>query len=387
MASAAGASREVTAEHLLQLLGSPRPSSLPPRHQLVLEGADNSPWCSLVWESVLRDYPAATEDERITITVALCKAFAAATEATYVSRMRDFAQFCFEHEPQLPVLPCTKQHVHLYLAHVARRGSLAAESMPQVVSTINSVHRLLGLTVPVVDDGQHRLLMAGLNRILLPLHDKVPKRPLLVQWLDAAIELALAPEVDSVFCRNVVAVCVGYACGFRGSTLAAMELGDVQLTGMTMRVNARVRKARGQLATQLADWEFFLEGHPRFRRLLSTFLSWRQLSDPSGSLWRWSGVEPRVTTALTEGVVDLWVQSIVAKVAADMQPTSYSSHSMRVGTASGLNALGVSRDMIRLWVRWASTDMLDLYIRPVPSHPALDVWFGWMLRRPPAMRA
>jgi integrase len=287
------------------------------------------------------------------------------------------------------VLPCEKQHVHLYLAHLAKRGSLAAESMPQVVSTINSVHRLLGMQAPVVDDGQHRLVMAGLGRVLLPLHEKVPKRPLLVQFLEDAIDMAMLPGSDPVFTRNVVAVSVGYACGFRGSTLAAMQLGDLELAGMTMRVNARVRKARGPLTTQLADWEFYVDGHPRFRQLLSTFLSWRGLCDqePQGSLWRWSGVERGVTAALTESVVDTWVRSVVAAVAADMQPSTYTSHSMRVGAASGLNALGVSRDVIRLWVRWASADMLDLYIRPVPSHPALQFWFGWMLRRPPALRA
>lgn len=387
MAGVAGAGGAVTPERLLQLLGAPRTSTMPQRHKLLLEGADQSPWCALIYESVLSGYPAATEDERLTLTAALCKAYAATTEATYVSRMRDFAQFCLDHQPPLPVLPCDKQHVHLYLAHLARRGSFAAEAMPQVVSTINSVHRLLGLAAPVVDDGQHRLVIAGLGRILQPLHDKVPKRPLLVQFLEGAIDKALASDSDPVFMRNVVAVCVGFACGFRGSSLAAMQLGDVELVDTVMRVAARVRKARGVLTTKLADWEFHADDHPRFRRLLATFLAWRRLSADTGSLWRWDGVEPGVTGVLTESVVDNWVRAVVAAVAPDMRPDSYSSHSMRVGAASGLNALGVSRDVIRLWIRWASAEMLDLYIRQVPAHPALQSWFGWMLRRPPALRA
>ena len=239
--------------------------------------------------------------------------------------------------------------------------------------------------MPIVDDGQHKLFMAGLGKTLVPLQAKAVKRPLLVQFLEQAIDVALTRGCDPVFFRNVVAVCVGYACGFRGSTLAAMEVPDLVVTPTSFRVAARVLKARGVLATTISDWEFYLNDHPRLHKLLDVYMLARRAVGTAGSLWRWPPLDAS-RAKVTESVVDQWVIDVVRRVAPDMEPDTYSSHSMRVGCASGLNTIGVDRDVIRLWVRWASADMLDLYIRPIPTDAALHIWFGWIVQRPPTMR-
>jgi hypothetical protein len=68
---------------------------------------------------VERQYGEGDDDELEVLVAAWCSAFAESTAASYVGRVRDFAKFCVEHEPPLPGLPASKQHVHLYLAHLA----------------------------------------------------------------------------------------------------------------------------------------------------------------------------------------------------------------------------------------------------------------------------
>ena len=120
MAGAGSSGSTITAGRLLELLGSPRQHvRLSERHRLLLDGADRSPWFSLVSEGVRRDYPVATEEELLSLTSILCKAYAESTELAYVGRLRDFAQFSLQHVPPLPGLPCEKHHVHLYLLHLA----------------------------------------------------------------------------------------------------------------------------------------------------------------------------------------------------------------------------------------------------------------------------
>jgi hypothetical protein len=255
----------------------------------------------------------------LSLTSILCKAYAESTELAYVGRLRDFAQFSIQHVPPLPGLPCQKQHVHLYLLHLAQRGSFGADGMGQVVSAINSVHRLLGFPVPIVDDGQHKLFMSGLGKTLLPLQAKAVKRPLLVSFLELAIDVALTrigcDPIFVVVIRSSSAMllrCVwGTLVAFRGSTVAAMEVPDLVVTPTSFRVAARVIKARGVLATTLSDWEFYFQGHPKLKKLIDVYMLARRAVSVEGSLWRWPPLD--VSRAkLTESVVDDWVIDLSA---------------------------------------------------------------------------
>jgi site-specific recombinase XerD len=388
----AAAAVAFTPDQLLELCGAPRGRPPVRRHQWApgMLDAEEDLLFPLVSVVVERMYPDADEEELHLMTCIYCKAYAPSTVASYVSKLRDFAAFC--QARGLPGLPCTQEHVHLWLLHLAMRGSVAADSMPQFVSALNSLHRLLGLPPPVAEgDGQHKLFMQGLCRCLLPIRARTTKRPLQVQWLEAAIDVALSPPGGApcppAFLRDVVLCCVGFACGLRGSAVAAMHVQDIKLEGDVLRVHSRVSKARGVLAMHVADWEFYLAGHPRLRRLLQVFLLVRAMNAPGGAeapLWCWDALGRPST--LTEARVDDVVRRVVARVAPEVDAESLSSHSMRVGVASALNALGVARDNIRLWVRWASPAMLDVYIRPMPCHAAVGAWFGWMVQRPPTLR-
>jgi site-specific recombinase XerD len=383
-----------TPERLLDLCGDPRRVGVAARHHWVADLLDAQQLLlfPLVREAVDVLYPAADEEERIMLACVKCKAYAPSTLDSYVSRLRDFAAFC--RDRGLPGLPCTKEHVHLWLLHLGMRGTLAAAAFPQCVSAINSIQQLLGMPAPIAEgDQQHKLLLQGFGKTLLPNAPPAVKRPLPVEYLEAAIEAALAPGCSAEFVRDVAACCVGFACGLRGSTVAALQLQDVQLEPMEqprlLRVSARVHKTRDPMSAQVADWEFYLSGHPRLQRLLQTFLLLRALvqpCNPEATLFWWPALGG-TRSSFTEPAVDAAVRRLVARVApAGVHADSYSSHSLRVGLASALNALGVPRDNIRLWVRWTSPSMLDLYIRQLPNHDALAMWFGWMLQRPPALR-
>ena len=62
---------------------------------------------------------------------------------------------------------------------------------------------------------------------------------------------------------------------------------------------------------------------------------------------------------------------------------SITAHSMRVGCASAMNAAGLSRETIRLWLGWKTQPMLDVYIRPVTPTPHNATLICWMNQRPP----
>jgi len=383
-----------TPERLLALCGEPRLTGAPPRHQWIpdLLDAQEALLYPLVRASVEFQYPAADEEELLYLACVLCKAYAPATVSAYVSKLRDFAAFC--QDRGFPGLPCTKQHVHLWLLHLGIRGTVASAGFAQCVSAINSIHNLLGMPAPVpAGDPLHAMLLQGFGRTLLPTVAPAVKRPLPVEWLEAAVEAALADGASVEFVRDVAMCCVGFACGLRGSSLAALSVGDVALEPpdepRLLRVNARVHKTRNALAPQVSDWEFYLHDHPRLGLLLHTFSLLRRMKAPGGDaapLWWWQDLGGSAA-ALTEAAVDAAVRRVVARAApAGVEAVSFSSHSLRVGLASALNALGVPRDNIRLWIRWASPSMLDVYIRPVPAHAAMAKWFGWMVARPPALR-
>lgn len=391
-AGSAAAAVAYTPERLLELCGAPQGRRQARRHLWApdLLDAEEDTLFPLVSAAVAERYggQGMDEEELLYMACIFCKAYAPATFTSYVSKLRDFAAFCLARG--LPGLPCTREHVHLWLLHLAMRGSVAADSMPQFVSALNSMHKLLWLPPPVdvERDGQHKLFMQGLARSLQPIQRRTTKRPLQVQWLESAIDVVLQQggACPAELVRDVALCCVGFACGLRGSAVAAMQVGDIVLENNVLRVHSRVSKARGVLALHVADWEFHLEGHPRLHRLLQVFVLLRALKAPQGvgsPLWRWNGMGP---SSFTEAKVDEVVRRVVSRVAPEVDATTLSSHSMRVGVASALNALGVARDNIRLWVRWASPAMLDVYIRPMPCHSATAAWFGWMVQRPPVLR-
>lgn len=400
MAAAGGAAGELvgssalTGAQVLDLLADrarPRRAAAVAAKYGVEEQVSSSPWLQLCSWAVGRLYPAADEAEQRVLLSALCHAFADGTSTQYMSTFRVFAEFCCEHEPELPCLPATREAVHLFVARHARSGSVGAGSLACSVSAVNGVHNLLGLPVPVAADAQHRLFMSGLGRILVPVAPAVERQPVLVrmfaQALEAVVPLHVGVGSASAHLAQlpVATVLLGMLTGLRGTSLAALTVGDLQVSSRRVLLRAQVLKRRLQ-PRSFADWVIPLHlGDVRgpnggdfwrrvFRLLYEHCLarrSWpadRSLLAPLGS--------PR--RQLSEAFVDEQVTVFVQRYGGGVSLAGFSSHSLRIGAVSAMMAAGVSRETIRVWLKWKSAGMIDLYARVVQCDAAVLSMYQWM---------
>lgn len=385
-------SASLSGVQVLDMLGTPaqRRRTMGARYNIDLE-VDGLVWLPLVEWGCSMHYPNATEGERQVLVSAMCHAFAENTTAQYLSSFRAFAEFCCEHDPELVCLPADKQSVHLFLAAQVSSGSVAAGTLAGMVSAINAVHNLCALPPPVHDDSQHRLLMAGLQRIIRPLQQLDERKPILcsmiVQALTQLVPLDHAPPATAITEHlPIVAVVLGMLTGLRGSALAALRLQDLTVSTHAIVIKAEVLKRRLQ-PRMFADWSIPLhldsnaplvaggDVWKRIHRLLVMHLAFRATVAGSCPLLAPVSSQHQVS----ESTIDRYVASFVQKFGNDIRPVGFSSHSLRIGSASAMIAAGVNRNVIRIWFRWKSEGMIDTYARVVACDAAVKTLFGWML--------
>ena len=398
MASASGqiAGQQAAAlsgDEVLDLIGSgaQRRRSLAAKYSIDLD-VEGSVWLPLVEWSCDRLYTAASDAEKQLVVSAMCHAFAETTTAQYTSVFRAFAAFCSEHDPELGCLPASKEAVHLFLASQVGSGLVNAKSLASMVSAINGVHNLCGLPAPVADDNQHRLFMAGLSRIIIPLQMQAERKPILssmvVHALRHVVPLTGVPPATAVSdLLPVATVVLGVLTGLRGSALASLSKGDLSVTDGSVIVKATVLKRKLQ-PRLFADWNIPLdfqlsaggvtgEVWQRIVRLLQLHLAFRAT---------WSNADPLLApvaatpTSVSESVVDAHVTSFVQRYGGGLPTDGYASHSLRIGAASAMIAAGISRNVIRIWFRWKSEGMIDLYARVVACDESVMALYGWLLQ-------
>ena len=351
-----------------------------------------SPWLPLCEWAVARLYPAADGAEHGVLLSALCHAFADGTSTQYMSTFRVFAEFCCEHDPELPCLPASREAVHLFVASQAHAGSVGASSLACMVSAINGVHNLLGLAAPVVTNAQHRLFMSGLGRILVPAAPVVERQPVLAGMMERAL-LAVVPLHASsgsatahVSQLPVVTVLLGMMTGLRGTSLASLTVGDLQVSSSSIVLRAQVLKRRLQ-PRSFSDWVIPLHlGAVRGPNGGDFWLRvFRLLYEHSFARRTWAPARPLLAPLgsprrqLSETFVDDQVSSFVQQYGAVSSVAGFTSHSLRIGAVSAMMAAGVSRETVRVWLKWKSAGMIDLYARVVPGDGAVRLLYQWMV--------
>jgi hypothetical protein len=352
----------------------------------------SSIWLRLCEWAVDRFYPAADSAEQGVLVSAFCHAFAEGTSTQYMSTFRVFAEFCCDHEPELACLPASREAVHLFVASQARNGSVSASSLACMVSAINGVHSLLGLAVPVVADAQHRLFMSGLGRILVPAAPAVERQPVLACMLERAL-MAVVPLGTSrgsatahVAQLPVVTVLLGMLTGLRGTSLAGLTVGDLQVSSSSIVLRAEVLKRRLQ-PRAFSDWVVPL--HLGVERGPNGGDSWRRvfrlLHEHCFARRAWAADRPLLAPLgssrrqLGASFVDEQVSSFVQLYGGVEATAGFTSHSLRIGAVSAMLAAGVSRETIRVWLKWKSAGMIDLYARVVPCDSAVLSLYQWMV--------
>lgn len=334
-----------------------------------------------------RRLPNATAEELELATAAWGAGLAPTTQQVYGSRFRQFIDFCWQPTPQLQPLPASTESVDLFLLHLARQGTVAAPTLAQASSAINTVHVLLGYEPPVPQQSaSSRLLRAGLTRLVKPLNDKKDRLPLLAETMFKIVLLGTDTFNGSVV-RDVVAVCMSFLFMLRGSTVAALKYADVSLNKVDnqtlIRVTARVIKNE----TEPAHWTFYTAGCPEVAALFHRYFRLRAGifgSYQPSSMWHWDNSSQ---SEFSSSDLQLMLHRCLRRIGfSDDQLLLYLTHSGRIGAASAMNAAGVPHEVIRIWGKWKGLDMLDTYVRSVPASPRNAYFFGWMLALPPTFR-
>lgn len=364
---------------LAALLGSPSERKAGPSHVMDMD----VPACLLL--PLIEDrykllFVHGTPRERLVLSHVMARGLAPGTFNNYMSAMRQFVGYCVSHQPVLPFMPATREAVLLFLADLAVGGSRGTHGFMQIVSAINTIHIMLGAVPPFSDrDRELKLFMGGFQRLFVPMQAGKDKVPLLADHVMSVVEYGLQATSFTVK-RVCVAVMLGFLLFLRGTTVAHLLVEDVVLAADNFQVSARVLKGENT-GRVIPAWTFYTQDCPQVLQLLSEYLQAKKaLLRISGPLL--FGNQPGV--AVTEADVDRWVQHVLGLIQVP-NASEFTSHSMRVGGCSAASSLGVPRSSIRIWGRWLSDSMLDVYIRPVPPSPHSASFFKWMCVSPPVL--
>lgn len=318
--------------------------------------------------------------EKNVLCQVMARALAAGTFNNYCSAYRKFITFCLHHQPVLPYFPASREAVLLWLADTAGVGSRGTQGFMQMVSALNTIHIMLGVSPPFSDrDRELKLFMGGFQRLFVPVAAVKDKVPILASHIFEVVQLGTTTPSFTVM-RVCVAVVLGFLLFLRGTSVANLLFEDVTLMEDSVQVSARVLKGEST-ARFIPSWVFYTRGCPLVYELIQKYLQ------AKGALLRISGpllFGNRPDVQLTEADVDRWVLEVLGMIKVQ-NPDQFSSHSMRVGGCSAAASIGVPRSSIRVWGRWLSESMLDTYIRSVPPSPHSTSFFGWMCVSPPVL--
>jgi site-specific recombinase XerD len=256
-----------------------------------------------------------------------------ATRRAYQGDIRAFEAWCSERG--LGVVPASPEVVASFLAHEAQRG-LAVSSISRRAAAIRLMHRAAGHTSPTEAEVV-RSTLRGIRR-------KLGVAPKQKKPLTSDLLLSLLDHVpDSLHGkRDRALLLLGFAGAFRRSTLAVLEVEDLEEVADGLRVQIRRSKTdqegqgvvvpivRGRTACPVGavmDWlsSAGITRGPIFRRM-----------------GRGNRVFPKALTPFSIGqVVKRYVE------AAGLDPAEFGGHSLRAGfiTSAVENGASVFRTM------------------------------------------
>jgi site-specific recombinase XerD len=257
-----------------------------------------------------------------------------ATRRAYRSDIRSFEAWCSERGVQ--GIPATPETVASFLAHEAQRG-LAVSSISRRAAAIRLLHRGAGYTPPTESE-LVRSTLRGIRRTL----GVAPKQK---KPLTSELLLSLLEHIpDSLRGkRDLALLLLGFSGAFRRSTLAVLEVEDLEEVADGLRVHVRRSKTdqegrgavvpvvRGRTACPVEavnDWmaSAGITTGPIFRRM-----------------GRGGYVFPEALTPFSIGqIVKRYVK------AAGLDPSEFGGHSLRSGfitsaVENGASVFRVSR--------------------------------------------
>jgi hypothetical protein len=315
------------------------------------------------------------------------------TRSNYDSNLGSFYAYC--DESLIDPLGVTPIDIARYLAWLGKRGTIAAVSLQPYLSAINRLlqdHARPPVALGPLVSGVRK----GLANCQLDTAPQVKRLPLPAPVMLSILELAerLLPIVrwdvrdpKLLLLRAAVASMVSYIFFNRGECSACALTSDLVVD--KKHITLLLRKEKGLKNLQ--------EGHmrtrqvpcdraPRIAAMLAAFITRTGKMGQRRHRWALSPAEDK--EQWSSYTLSGWLSA--AFTAASQRPPegfAWTSHSLRKGSASAANAIGVQLPDIRYTGGWSTNSnvleekYIDFSMQPTP---AAWIFFGWLHKGGPS---
>jgi integrase len=296
------------------------------------------------------------EDAR-RIAAALSAAHAESTRTVYAHCWRVWARWCTRRG--VAALPADPEAVAAYLVERAAAG-IAVTSLDLACTAIRHVHRTHGLPNPAEDE-LVRQVRLGLRRI----YGTAPRRqarPLTVPEIRRII--GAIDRTTPIGARDAAIILLGYASALRGAELAALSVADLASKPAGLLVTVRHSKTDQEHHGQVVA---VAHGrHASTDPVLAIAARLRLRGTQPGALFTRIWASRISDQPLGNLVVARTLRA--RAVAAGLDGTRITAHSLRAGHATTAALAGVPLDRIAAQTRHKDlTVLVNRYIRPMQA--------------------
>jgi integrase len=298
-----------------------------------------------------------TVDDAVRIAAALDAAHAESTRIVYAHTWRVWERWCAGRD--IPALPADPSGLAAYLVERAATGTAVA-SLNMACTAIRHVHRQHGLANPAEDE-LVRQVRLGLRRT----YGTAPRRlarPLTLA--DIGHILSAIDRSTPIGARDAAIILLGYASAMRGSELVALCLGDVEFKPagllLTVRRSKTDQEGHGQVVA-------VAHGSHAATDPVAALAAWLKIrGDQPGALFTRTWASRISDQPLGNHVVARMLRE--RAVAAGLDGTRITAHSLRAGHATTAAMAGVSLNRIAAQTRHKDLSVLvNRYIRPLEA--------------------
>jgi len=276
---------------------------------------------------------------------------AQATRDAYQTDWEDFSAWCTEHH--LPALPAVPGTVALYLTALIERGQ-KINTLSRRLAAISQAHQVMGYPTPTTSS-LVRAVFTGIRRT----HGSAPRGAGALMTEDIKRVLATLPDTP-LGVRDKALILLGFAGAFRRSELIAMNVEDLQERHEGLIVLLRRSKTDQEGRGRHVGIPYGAHAETCPVLALQAWLSRSGITE--GAIFRGLNRHGKIVSSrLSLRAVGLIIKRSVT--AAGLDPTRFSSHSLRVGHCTTAARAGVSERVIMAQSGHTTERMVRRYVR------------------------
>jgi integrase len=298
-----------------------------------------------------------TEIDAVRIAEAPAAARAESTRQVYALVWNQWERWCDVRG--IPALPGDPLTLCAYLTERAEAGK-AAGTLDMACTAIRHVHRMAGADDPVASEA-----VSQVRRGLMRTYGAAPRRlarPLTVEEIRQIV--SATDRTTPIGIRDAAMILLGYASAMRRAELVGLSLADIEHKPAGLLLTIRRSKT-----DQDGNGQMVAVAHGQ-----------HATTDPVAALNAWRTVRGEAPGAL---FTRIWARSVSLEplsghvlarmlraraVAAGLDGTRITAHSLRAGHATAAALAGVSLDRIAAQTRHKDlTVLVNRYIRPMEA--------------------